>query len=132
MARIEIPATTEIIDDLTGRTVTDAKSVKLALDGKPYTLDLSAETVAALTAFLAGPTDEHRRAFGALIPRPKVGTTRAASNGSKDTDSPGVSKRDYLRANGHAGLAERGKFTDEMNSQWTAHLAQSVSEPASA
>jgi hypothetical protein len=120
MARKEIPATVEIIDDLTGKTVTDAKSAKVTLDGKPYTLDLSAETLAAFAAFLAAPSDENRRAFGALIPRPKVGTTRAAGNGAD--------KRAWLRSNGYPALAERGKFTDEMNAAWDKFNA----EPASA
>ncbi len=121
MARKEIPATVEIIDDLSGKTVTVAKSVKVALDGKPYALDLSGETLAALAAFLAGPTDDTRRAFGALIPRPRVATSRTSG-------SNGDGKREWLRANGFPSLAERGKFTDEMNAAWDAHNA----EPASA
>jgi len=122
MARKEIPATIEIVDDLTGKPVTDAKSVKVTLDGKSHTLDMSAETLTAFAAFLAEPSDENRRAFGALIPRPKVGITRVAGNGSAD------GKREWLRANGYPGLAERGKFTDAMNAAWSAHSA----EPASA
>ena len=83
MARKEIPATIEITDDVTGKPVTDAESVKVSLDGKTYALDMSAETRTAFRAFLAEPTDDTRRAFGALIPRPRVRT--GSSNGTGGT-----------------------------------------------
>jgi hypothetical protein len=122
MAKIEIPARIEITDDLTGKPATDAKTVKVTVDGKTATLDLAAETLAALTAFLAEPSDENRREFGRHIPKPRVGQSGGAASGN------GADKRAWLRANGYPNLAERGKFTDAMNAAWEKFNA----EPASA
>lgn len=128
MARKEIPATEIINDDVTGKPITDAESVKVSLDGKTYALDMSAETCTAFRAFLAEPTDDTRRAFGALIPRPRVGKSAASDSGNGTS----ADKRAWLRANGYPDLAERGKFSDEQNAAYAARVAEPASPAASA
>lgn len=124
MATRTIPAQTLVTDDFTGKDLAaEDKAVKLAIsvDGKKYEFDVANAAKSLFVAFLSDPSDENRRAFGAILPRPKVGGS--ASGTAKDADASGTSKRDYLRSNGYPNLAERGKFTEEMNDKWAGHLA---------
>lgn len=112
------------VDDFTGKVLAAEDfpvKVEFTLNGKPVKLDAAKAMADIFAAFITSPTDENRRAFGAVIPRPKVGAS--ASGTAKDADKSGTSKRDYLRANGYPNLAERGKFTEEMNDKWAGHLA---------
>lgn len=132
MATVTIPAQTQVTDDVTGKVLAaEDKAVKVEITlkidgkpvngGKPFALDMAAAAAAHFGEFVSAPSDESRRAFGAIVPRPKVGGS--ASGTAKDADKSGTSKRDYLRANGYPNLAERGKFTEEMNDKWAGHLA---------
>jgi hypothetical protein len=125
MARMTIPAHDEITDDVTGKPVTGegavAETVKVSINGKTSNLDMTPETLAAFSAFVTDPSDETRRAFGALIPRPRVGTSRSG-NAASGSDG----KREWLRANGYPNLGDRGKFTEEMNDRWARHQAENA------
>lgn len=126
MATQTIPAQTRIVDDFTGKELApEDKPVKakVTLNGKAHELDAASAVLELLGRFLADPVDENRRAFGAVIPRPKVGGSASGTAASKDSDKAGTSKRNWLRANGYPDLADRGKFTDEMNDRWAGHLA---------
>jgi hypothetical protein len=107
------------IDDVTGKPA-DAKPVKFPA----FTLDVTAETQAALSAFLADPaSDDARRALGGIFARPRVGVSRTSAGSGNGAD-----KRAWLRGHGYPDLGDRGKFTDEMNAAWEKFNA----EPASA
>lgn len=124
MATRIIPQQSVTTDDFTGKDLDSGvkpETVMVSVNGKAHKLEGAPESVAAFVAFITDLSDDNRRAFGAIVPRPKVGA--AGSNSSaKDTDSAGTSKRDWLRANGYPALGEKGKFGADMNTAWNAHL----------
>lgn len=133
MATVTIPAQVQVTDDMTGKVLTaDDKAVKVEITmkvdgktvngGKALTLDMAAAAAAHFAEFVSDPSDENRRAFGAIVPRPKVGAS--ASGTAKDADASGTSKRDWLKSAGLMPADQaRGKFTAEHEDAWSKHLA---------
>jgi hypothetical protein len=125
MATRIIPQQSVTTDDFTGKDLDSGvkpETVTVSVNGKAHKLDGAPESVAAFIAFITDMSDDNRRAFGAIVPRPKVGTSAGGNGSGKDVDSAGISKRDWLRANGYPALGEKGKFGADMNTAWNAHL----------
>jgi hypothetical protein len=122
MARIEIPAKVEYVDDLTGKSVTDAKAVKVSVDGKTGSLDMSAESLAAFVALVTEPNDDNRRALGSLIPRARVAS--GASNGTVEltmTDGRKVTRaafESWATEKGHKVNTGRGAQPKDTLAAW--------------
>jgi hypothetical protein len=128
MARKTIPAHDEIVDDVTGKPVDDkAETVKVSVNGKTSNLDMTPETLAVFTAFVSEPTDENRRNFGALLPRPRVGTSTGSTRSGNS-----AAKREWLRANGFPTIGDKGKFSADMDDAYAKHEAETAkaNEPA--
>jgi hypothetical protein len=125
MATRIIPAITEIVDDFTGQLLKDEdKPAKVTFtmqtgSGKPITvtMDLAEGTRSILRRFLSEVDDENRRALGDIIPRHPLNRSRDI-----ERDSDGVAKRDWLRAHGWPEVEERGRFSEDQNSAWAAHI----------
>lgn len=117
MSRKEIVA-----DDLTGADLTGQENtqVKITFDGKSATVDLSDASRAALADFVAG---NGSAALARLLAKSDAGKPSRARSAPRSGTSDGAVKRVWLRANGYPNLAERGKFSAEMNAAYETHAA---------
>ena len=118
MSRKEIVA-----DDLTGANLTGQEntSVKITFDGKSASVDLSDASKAALADFVAGNGSDALARLLARSAAARPARSRSGSHSGRPAD--GAAKRVWLRANGYPDLAERGKFSAEMNAAYDAHVA---------
>ena len=130
MSRKEIVA-----DDLTGADLTGMEntSAKITFDGKSASFDLSDASRAALADLVAG---NGSAALARLLAKSDAAKPARARSGSRSPASgDGAAKRNWLRANGYPDLAERGKFSAEMNTAYDAHMlgaTAGAARPASA
>jgi Lsr2 len=117
-------------DDLTGVTG-ETTSVKIMFDGKTATLDLLPASRDALAALVNGDgAGALVKVFGQSGTRQPARTRSAPRSGQPAGD--GAAKREWLRSNGYPQLAERGKFSAEMNERYAAHTARQLGATAGA
>ncbi len=95
---------TRLVDDLDGSTAVE--TVRFALEGREYEIDLSEENAARLRDGLAEFVAAARRAGGAR--RGAAAAQRPAKRGSYDREHA-VAVREWARANGFE-VSERGRI----------------------
>ncbi|MCO1659594.1 Lsr2 family protein [Pseudonocardia sp. S2-4] len=93
---------TRLVDDLDGSTAVE--TVRFAVEGREYEIDLSEENAARLRDGLAEFIAAARRAGGTR----KAGAQRPAKRGSYDREHA-VAVREWARANGFE-VSERGRI----------------------
>jgi len=104
---------TRLVDDLDGSEA--AETVRFALEGRQYEIDLSEDNAARLRDSLAAFVASARRAGGARGGRAAVpASAGAAASSRKATDREhGAAVREWARANGFE-VSSRGRITTEI------------------
>lgn len=137
MAKREIPAIVETTDDFTGKVLTaDDQPTTVSIvvtvggksvnGGKPYSLDSATAMAGRLTAFLADPSDENRRALGDVFPRSRVGGSAGSAgkgDGPKIRAWANTSEgRKYGQANGLniPEIGAQGRLSPKWEAGWKA------------
>jgi Lsr2 len=126
---------TTINDDVTGLPVTDATEVKITIDGVTGTLDLSAESLAALRALAAG---DGASALAALLAppestaktsRPRSGKRSGDAKPVAGTDAPVDEIRAWAKGNGFT-VNDRGRVPkDAVAAFIAAHTVKPATAP---
>ncbi|WP_214405545.1 histone-like nucleoid-structuring protein Lsr2 [Pseudonocardia lacus] len=103
---------TRLVDDLDGSEA--AETVRFALEGRQYEIDLSEDNAARLRNSLADFVASARRAGGARGVRAAASGSGVAAPSRKATDREhGAAVREWARANGFE-VSSRGRISTEI------------------
>ena len=114
--------TVQFFDDLDGSPLSGrAGTVRFALEGNEYEIDLSAENRAKLRAALAPFIKAGRKVPGSevAVSRPKATRPRAARGSRAQGTSDAGKIREWAKSMGHA-VNERGRISAELRAAYYA------------
>jgi hypothetical protein len=99
-----------LVDDIDGTEITDGEgeTIRFAIDGTSYEIDLSAENAETLRAALQPYIDRGRRSARNTTPQ-----TRSTSNSSSNSREELSAAREWLKNNGHQ-VSDRGRVPNKL------------------